>query len=251
MLFLIGNGIWALIHLSNYNEEKDREILRVLPQFTAGIFFTYVFVKYGLFEVILAHFASNAVLFAMHKVENINIGDVLIVGYYIACASISYALIDKPLIDILPWFADNLVFRLQGWEFWDYVKVSVFLSSFLVLVFDLLMYDRGKVGQNKLGFTDYIIGIMIVNLLLYGTYALLGLFIINTPYLVLVIAILFTFLQRGASGSAMARTFWSGLPSVYVTICILQALGFWPAIGWVAVRTAIDVPRIILNKLNS
>ena len=67
-LFLIGNGIWALIHLSNFKEEKDRKILRVLPQFVAGAFFTYVFVKYGLLAAILAHFASNAVVFAVHKV---------------------------------------------------------------------------------------------------------------------------------------------------------------------------------------
>ncbi len=253
-LFLIGNGIWALIHLSNFKEEKDRKLLRVLPQFVAGAFFTYVFVKYGLLAAILAHFASNTIIFAAHKVQRINVIDGLIVGYAVLCAAISYALMEKPLADVLPWFADNPVFRLQGWEFWDYVKVSVFLSASFVIVFGLLLYDRGEAGKKKtdkdIGLIGYIIGIPIVIGLLYGIYALLGLFITNVPYRVLVLAILFTFLQKGASGSAMARTFWSGLPDTYVTMCILQALGFWPALGWVAVETAIHAPRIILNKLD-
>jgi hypothetical protein len=253
-LFLIGNGVWSLIHLSNYKEEKDRNILRVLPQFVAGAFFTYVFVKYGLLAAILAHFASNAVVFAVHKVQRINVVDGLIVGYGVLCAAISYALIEKPLIDVLPWFADSPVFRLQGWEFWDYVKVSVFLSSCFVVVFGLLLYDRGEARKKKsdkdIGLIGYIIGIPIAIGLLYGIYALLGLFIANVPYRVLVLAILFTFLQKGASGSAVARTFWSGLPETYVTMCILQALGFWPALGWVVVETAIHTPRLILNKLD-
>ena len=253
-LFLIGNAIWALIHLSNYKEEKDRKVLRVLPQFVAGAFFTYVFVKYGLLAAILAHFASNAVVFAVHKVQRINVIDGLIVGYATLCAAISYMLMEKPLTDVLPWFADSPVFRLQGWEFWDYVKFSVFLSASFVIVFGLLLYDRGEAGKKKsdkdIGLVGYIVGIPIVIGLLYGIYALLGLFIANVPYRVLVLAILFTFLQKGASGSAMARTFWSGLPDTYITMCILQALGFWPALGWVAVETAIHAPRIILNKLD-
>lgn len=253
-LFLIGNGIWALIHLSNFKEENDRKMLRVLPQFVAGAFFTYVFVKYGLLAVILAHFASNAVLFAVHKVQRINMVDGLIIGYGALCAVISYALIEKPLADILPWFADNPMFRLQGWEFWDYVKVSIFLSSCIVVIFGLLLYDRGEAGKKKsdknIGFIGYIVGIPIVIGLLYGLYALLGLVIANVPYRVLVLAILFSFLQKGASGSALARTFWSGLPDTYITMCILQALGFWPALGWVAVETVIHAPRIILNKLD-
>ncbi|MBI4098439.1 MAG: CPBP family intramembrane metalloprotease [Candidatus Magasanikbacteria bacterium] len=253
-LFLIGNGIWALIHLSNYEEEKDRKALRALPQFVAGAFFTYIFVKYGLLATILAHFALNAVMFAVHKVQRINVIDGLIVGYGGLCAAASYALMEKPLADILPWFADNPVFRLDGWEFWDYVKVSVFLSASFSIVFDLLLYDRGEADKKKpdknLELISYIVAIPIAIGLLYGVYALLGLFTTNVPYRMLVLAILFTFLKKDASGSALARTFWIGLPDTYITMCILQALGFWPALGWIIVETAIQVPKLALDKLD-
>ncbi len=252
-LFLIGNSIWALEHLSNFKEEKDRNALRVLPQFVGGIFYTYVFVKYGLLAAILAHFASNAVVFALHKVQRTNLVDGLIIGYSILCAAISYALMDKPLSDILPWFADTPTFRLQGWEFWDYVKVSVFLSGCFPGIFGLLLYDRGEAGRKNgkaPGIGSYVIILPIVTGVLYGIYALLGMFIANVPYRVLALSILFTFFQRGASGSAVARTFWTGLPDIYVTMCILQAIGFWPALGWIAVETIIFTPRIILNGID-
>jgi hypothetical protein len=251
-LFLIGNGIWALIHLSNFKEEKDRRMLRVLPQFVAGAFFTFVFVKYGLLAVVLTHFASNAVLFAFHKIQRVNVIDALIVGYAALCAGVSYWLIDKPVTDILPWFADNPTFVLTGWEFWDYLKVSVFLSSCFVIVFGFLLYDRGAVQQQKdgkeYGLPVYLIGLAIVIGLLYGLYALLGLFIASVPYRILVLAILFTFLQKGASGSAVARSFWTGLPNVYITMCILQALGFWLAVGYVLAEAVIEAPRMVLLK---
>jgi hypothetical protein len=211
-------------------------------------------VKYGLLATILAHFASNATILAGHKVQRINMVDGLIVFYATLCATVSYVLMKKPIADVLPWFADSPVFRLQGWGFWDYVKVSVFISASSVILFGLLLYDRGEAGKKEsdknTGIFSYVIGIPIIIGLLYGVYALLGLFITNVPYRVLVLAILFTFVKRGASGSAMSRTFWSGLPDTYITICILQALGFWPALGWVAVETVVHAPGIILRKID-
>lgn len=253
-LFLIGNFIWALIHLKSYEEEKDRKILRVLPQFVGGIFFTYVFVKYGFLAVVLVHFASNAVLFSIHKTQHVNVIDGLMTSYSALCAIISYVLIEKPITDILPWFANNPVFRLQGWEFWDYVKVSVFLFSCLVIIFDLLLYDRGERKKEKLhedlGVVGFALGVLIIIGLLYSIYFLSGLFIANTPYQLLVPAILFTFLQKGSSGSAVARTFWSSLPEIYIALCVLQALGVWLGIVWLVLMIIIDAPRIILNEFD-
>ncbi len=251
VLFLVGNGIWALIHLSNFKKEKDRKMLRVLPQFVAGVFFTYVFVKYGLLAVVLTHFASNSVLFALHRVQRVNIIDALIVGYAALCAGVSYWLIDKPIADILPWFADNPIFVLAGWEFWDYLKISVFLSSCFVVVFGLLLYDRGAIQQKdgkEYGLFVCLIGTAIIIGLFYGLYTLLGLFIASVPYRILVLAILFTFLQRGASGSAVARSFWTGLPSVYITMCILQALGVWSVVGYALATAVIGLPMLALLK---
>ncbi len=249
ILLLIGNSVWALIHLCNY-DKNDRQVLRVLPQFIAGIFFAYVFVKYGLLAVVLAHFASNAILFSLHKVERFNMIDALHLGYAVLCVSISYLMLVHPLADILPWFGDDPVFQLQKWEFWDYVKVSVFFSSSFTILFSLLLYDRGgseiMKSDKKIGPMHYIIAIPITTVLLYGIYSFLGLFINNVPFRMVILAILFTFLSKSQSGSAMTRSFWMGLFNTYITICILQAFDTWTALGFITVEFLVLLPMIAL-----
>lgn len=254
LLFLIGNGIWALMHLGNFKKREDRHVLRILPIFSGGFFLTYVFLKYGLFAAVLAHFALDAILFAFHKTQDVNAVDCLIVGYGALCMIVSYVFMEKSLADILPWFANNPIFRLPGWGFWDYVKFSVFLSGSLIVVFGLLLYDREGAGKGRsggnAGVMTYVIGTPIFIGLLYGTYALMGLFISNVPYRVLGVATFLAFIRKGASGSAMARTFWSGLADGYVTVCILQALGFWSVLGLIAIETIIYAPKTILNTID-
>lgn len=253
-LFFIGNSLWALLHLANFKEEKDRKVLRVLPQFVAGIFFTYIFIKFGLLAVILTHFASNAIIFALHKIQRTGMIDACIVGYAALIAAISYSVMDKPLTDILPWFADNPVFSLPGWTFWDYVKISLFVTSCSSLIFGLLLYDKGNAGKKGITkATDFIaiaISLPIAVIVLYILYMIMGLFIANIPYRVLALAILLCFSQKGASGSAMSRTFWCGLPDTFIAICILQALGFWSAVCWMGIEALFAIPNLYLNSLD-
>jgi Na+-translocating ferredoxin:NAD+ oxidoreductase RnfE subunit len=84
--------------------------------------------------------------------------------------------------------------------------------------------------------------------MIYGLYAVLGLFIASVPYRILVLAILFAFLHQGASGSAVARTFWTGLPNLYISMCVLQAIGWWAGVGWLCVTAMIGIPKTMLDK---
>lgn len=252
-LFLIGNGLWALMHLLNFRQKHDRQTLRVLPQFVAGIFFTYVFVKYGLLAAILAHFASNAVLLATHKLQRWSTIDMLITGYSAACAVVSYTLMEKPLADTLIWFNAEPLFQIPGWNFWDYLKVSVFSSGVIGAIAGILLYDRsgaGKKVEGKVLLLGYLIVMPIVIGIIYGGFLLLGFFIASAPERILIIVIALAFLHRGTSGSTVARTFWGSLPSTYLGVCILQALGFWPALAWIAATTLIAAPSTFLNQFD-
>lgn len=259
LLFLVGNGLWALVHLSNFKDKKDQSVLRVLPQFVGGIFLTYVFVKYGLLGAIIAHFASNAAIFAMSKVQRVSVVDVLIVGYAAMCAFVSYRWMEKPLEDIAPWFLDNPVFVLGGWGFWDYMKVSVFLSSCTTMLFGGLCYDRSDVSKKNEGLKQaslatYLVALAVIIPMMIGflylVYALLGFFVTSAPLRIIVLGIILSFAQKDASPSAIARTFWSGVLGSYTTICVLQALGFWWAIPWMAVGMVINAPMTILERLD-
>lgn len=255
-LMLVGNGLWALMHLGNFKEKGDRHWLRVLPQFVSGIFFAYVFVKFGLLAAVLVHFVSNALLFSLHKVQNFSGTDLLIMAYSAFLAAVSYWLMDKPLTDALVWFHDSPSFVIEGWSFWDYLKYSVFVSAVLGLVFDLLLYDRTATdkGTEEKKEGPGLIGIVLIIALflgiLYAAYWALGFVVASSSYRALILAILLSFTIKSASGSAMARTFWVSLPNLYLAVCILEALGFWWSLAFLAVEMVIHLPLSILKKID-
>lgn len=260
ILFLLGNSVWALIHLTNFEDERDQHPLRTLPQFVSGFFLGYVFVKYGLFATILTHIASNSILFAKFKVQKFTLFNAYIIAYTALCAAVSFLSMTKPLTNVLPWFTENPQFLLDGWGFWDYLKISVCVTSCLVFVSALLLYDysdAGEEGEQEVNISPLVRVVMMVGAiplvvgLMYGAYALLGLFIPSIPQRILAIAIIYNCLWQGGRGSSTARTFWVGLPEVYISICLLQALGFWGAVALVFIETLIHTPRIVLAKLNN
>lgn len=250
LLMLAGNALWALVHLANFTEQKDRKILRVLPQFIAGIFFAYVFVAFGLLAAVLVHFASNMILFATHKNQRTSAIDGLIVAYGAVTAAISYMLMSKPLSDIAPWFSSTPVFQLESWTFWDYTLLSVLVSGCITVLFGALCYDRGESGE-KAELRYLVLGIPVTIGIVYGIYALLGLLLSDSPYLILLTTIIVVFINQSSSGSGVAHVFWSGVPSMYITICCIQALGFWQALWWLVIISVVQLPQMLLNQYDN
>jgi hypothetical protein len=252
ILMILGNALWALIHLVNFKNQADKKILRVLPQFLGGFFLAYVFVKFGFFAAVLAHFAFNAVLFASHKTQRINAIDGYIIGYMVLCTLVSYALMEKPIGDVVLWFSVNPTFTIPGWEFWDYLKVSVFISGTLFTVLGVLCYDRNEAALNKKekqhGVIETILALPIVLLLCYVLFLFLGLFIYDVQYRILTIAVVMCSMLTSSSGSAMSRMFWLSVPDVYLTVCLMLALGFWPGCLLLCAEAVIHTPRLILNR---
>lgn len=251
VLAFIGNAIWSLIHLPNFKEEKERHWLRTLPQFIGGVFYVYMFAKYGLLGSILAHFASNALVFSLHKKQKAGTVDGLIIAYNAVCAVVGYFLLTKPLGDVLLWFSDEPTFALPGWDFWDYVKLSLLLQGTFSLVIDLLFYDRTSKEHTKethnQTFFAWIFNTILALGMLYGIYFLLGFVVPSVPYRIVTLSILLAFVLKTESGSAMSRVFWQGIPGLYITFCPLLALGFWHAVGYMLVRSVITWPETALE----
>lgn len=249
-LFLLGNSLWALVHLANYKNPKDRHWLRVLPQFVGGIFFTYLFVKFGLVAAILGHFASNAILFSLHKIQRVNWVDYMLILYYAILAVVSYLLMDQPVSDMMVWLSDQPTFILDGWDFWDYLLASIFIPAVFGLASSLLLYDRGEVNAEKKEppLYAYFIAAPIMLGILFGLYALLGFVVDSVPYRILAVAIALVFAQRSASASASSRSFWVDIPTLYLTVCVVFALGWQLSIVWFALRFVVSIPGQILIK---
>lgn len=251
-LFFVGNSLWSLVHLRNFKNKKDWHIIRVLPQFIGGIFYTYAFVKFGLMGAVLTHFASNSIAFALRKEHNTSKIDLMIILYSAILIAVSYYSMDKPISDIMIWFTNGANFSLKDWNFFDYIKISIFFTALSTLIFEILLFDSGAEREldvilkivSEVGFlmTLLIIAGSIL-LFFYVLFGLLGLAIDSVPYRVLILSILLAFLKNDDSGSSVSRTFWTVLPLNYISICIIQALGFWLAIPYVLAQMIIMLPQ--------
>ena len=242
--------MWALIHILNFKNKKDRKILRVAPQFASGIFFSYVFYKYGLLAVILTHYASNIILFSIMKVQKTNLIDIYILLYEFVIFGISCLLINKPLSDVLVWFEDNPKFAIVGWGFWDYLLFNFFISGILSIFLEVLMFDRSipKSEKNKeTTFWNIIFGMFLIYVSSYILFLFFGLFVGSVQIRILIISIAFCFLSTQQSGSALARTFWSGIFGFYLLVCTFCGLGFLKGVIFLILCTVINYPLYLIK----
>ncbi len=116
----------------------------------------------------------------------------------------------------------------------------------------LLMYDKRHATKKaeSTSFLEYVVLIPLVTIMLWVAYFALGFVIADAAYRIIILAIGFAFLQTGASGSALARTFWVGLPSMFLAICTMQALGIWASVTWLGISILIEVPLVILSEFD-
>ena len=255
-LVLIGNTLFAAVHFSNYKNKEDWHVLRVVPQFIAGLFFSYLFLKYGLLACVLAHFASNAIIFAQAKVQDFDGFDGLIIAFDSLILFASLALMNKPMSDMLVWFNGEGQFKLEGWGFGDYLLASLVVGCVFSLVFDLLCYDRADSDVpgdiEKYGFLGFLgaysLSAVLVVLIIYAGFWVTGLVVDDVPYRIVLLSILLMFLVKYPSGSAAMRGFWSALPNTYITICIIEALGFFAGMLFVFVQVIINLPNYYLGR---
>lgn len=258
ILFILGNVGWSLIHLFNYKEKEDRNPLRVLPQLVAGVFFTYIYMKYGLMASVLAHFASNAILFSTSKQQNFDWADVARIVVLALTAVISYALMNHSITEIAPWFQRTPEFALAGWGFWDYLLADIFLGAVFSLVVDLLLYDKSDAHDSDHDDTTLWAKMLMLPLVAiiavafyYAGFWLLGLVISSVLIRTLLLAILFAMLfSKQNSASAIAGRFWLTITSGYITVCVLQALDFWPAMACVLLGFLVHIPLLFIHQFD-
>lgn len=68
-LIIVSSILFASTHLSNFDDPEDRHWARVLPQFLGGLFYCYVYIKFGLIAAILTHFFANLIRLIALRIE--------------------------------------------------------------------------------------------------------------------------------------------------------------------------------------
>ena len=248
VLFLLGNGLWAILHKYNFRHYADQKNLRTLPQFLMGIIFSYIFVKYGLLASVLAHFGHNAIMAALNKNEKFKPIYLVYALYFCLGGIICYLLQTQPMAAALSWFVTVPAFKLAGWNFWNYVCLDLFVLLSTNGIMVLLAYDglalnsqaknaiMGRLNvQKDLWQTNRFACIKSFVLVpVWGAISAMGLTLVlfwisgfftdNLPYRIITLTLLLCFLQAHQSMNGMAKSFWVNLPSTYLLICVIQAL---------------------------
>lgn len=112
------------------------------------------------------------------------------------------------------------------------------------------LWKTDKIRYCWIMLKNSVFGSAFMMIILSGLFWLLGLIISDVPFRILTLTILFCFLQNRNSSNALARDFWINLPSLYIMICVTQALGGVTLIFiYLLLRTIFITPfGLILNN---
>ncbi len=233
ILLLVGNGIWAWIHIYNFQEKEDQQIIRILPQFLGGIFLSYVFVKYGFMAAVLTHFIGNGIIYSLTKVMVTGVRQ--LVRALISCliCVVCWILMDHPLSDLLAWVDTSNIVGIPGWSVWDYVLACLFFGNAAQVIFTVLAYDtvtiKKRTGQ-KLDFLETMIGSVAIILVLYLLIWGLVFLIEDLLTRLLIVTIFIVFSLKNPSANGAVRSFWSTVPTYFILIGSLHTLPFIDAV---------------------
>lgn len=253
ILMLVGNSLWALVHVWNY-KKKDQSVLRVLPQFVEGLFLSYIYVRYGLIITVLAHFTYNAVLFAMVKKQGVGLRNLGLVLYYGIGFGIIWWILSlggTNLAALVPWFAANpALTAIGGFGFWDYVLVFMAVGFGIDFLISVLLFDHAI--TIRAGKSTFLIGILLAPLIMVGLVYLanwlVGLLVSSVIIKALIVTVILILLYKTPSLSGASRSWFSNLPTIFLLVCAVSVLNFWSVMGLTALLMAADlIPSCLRN----
>lgn len=256
-LIAIGNGIWSLFQLLGYRTD-ERSFFRFILQFMRGIFFSYLYLKYGLIASCFAHFAGNAIFYSFQKRDEVNLNHLLRLILHFVYAGFGYVLMVKPITDVRVWFEKSDHLALPEWTVWDYLVLNIFVGSALNLIFDVLLYDdtneQTDLPRRTQDFETlpYIVALAISTVfalgLLYACFYLFAFVIDDIPLRALCVSVVLTSLMETRSLNGTMRQFWVGLPTTYLLVCTIEAIDVGEGFSYVVVLTLIVTPFLLLKK---
>lgn len=246
VLFLLGNGSWALIHRWNH---ADRKLARVIPQFLGGIVLTAVFARYGLAAAVVTHAAFNMLLWSTQRPVAVR-GRVALLAYNIVLAVLAWLVIDHPLSDMLRWLRTDTLEALPGWDVGDYFCGVVFVCAVLTALAEILGYVADPTGPTGM-LDDWRATAAMVPLAVL-VFWLLG-FLTDSAWTrtVVVAMVLIVVFAGSRTGHGLARVFWFDIPIVTVELYAVFALdSWWSAILLVVALYAVDAGDRLLRRLD-
>ncbi len=244
-MFMVGNALWACIHLFNFMDKDERELIRILPQFIGGIVFTYAFVRFGIWGSIMTHMIYNVVLSSSLKEKMPRLEELGTVVYYAVLLLSAGLLMHHRGLNpwgLEPWLRGQMV-PLEGFEFWDYALILISVDAFIgavatILLLDTQDFDREAFEKlNELKSWGFVFGLFVAGLvsaaLNLGFIKLASWLLPNASALVIALTVTLqkTLMTKTSSGSSLARAFTANLLTTYLFVAAVYVLNLWSVVG--------------------
>lgn len=236
VLFIVGNSVWALYHLTNYSDPGERSPLKVIPQFIGGIAFTYVFLLYGIGAAIVAHFLYDVILFTTMKEKYpsgytlFNIAYFVVMGIVLFFASLNRGI---GLNSLTPWLNNNLI-PLDAFDLVDYIVILLLVDCIIGVLANIMLLDSADINRSQLRTTSTVLGLALVALLtasiILGLNWLVSFVIADFVTRVTIVTVVVILLSSTSSGSALARAIVIGAPGIFFAVAAFTVLGFWSSV---------------------
>jgi hypothetical protein len=172
VFWILSNGIWALLHLTNY-EESERSLWLVLPQFIGGLFIeSYAFLKFGFWVAYAIHLFYDFILFSTigheelkssfirnlpSRVAGIGLGALLIGVSSVSFSTFSSLVIQLPYIQ---WLNGNFI--AENITMFTFVGFLLIMGNIINFICDLSGMDERSVldiiKQREYGFFEKRLG---------------------------------------------------------------------------------------------
>lgn len=232
VLMFVGNALWAALHLYNYDDEKERSLIRVLPQFAGGLLHSFVFYKYGFWLALLGHFTKDVILAAMSKNIDLDHKHWIITGYYLVVfvAVMVVMGISGPGFSLLAAWAIGGLAPISGLGLWEFVLLLWAVDSLIPFLLGLIGLDSPS-SRRKQGLAETLFGIGLSVVLLLGMNWALSSIIGEVFVRAAIIAVIMSLTARTKSGSELARAWFLLLPTVFLAVGATVSLGFWGSVG--------------------
>lgn len=240
VFLMIANISFALVHLNNYDDSKDRQYLRVLPQFIGGLFYAYIITAYGFWIAVIMHIAYDVFLFSLIKSQPVKRGffkGLLVDALVLACCLIF-------LHSDLTW-VHLLVFSRENLPPNDLIKWSVVLIA-IGKVFEILarvlLLDKIRSDSAKDSLLSEIWMSTSTVLAIAFLSWLSGVFTAD-PVTRAAVVTTFVLVQLNAvTGSALVRLLLIYWPMFFLVALIVNTYGWMFAIG---VCVVIEISSVI------
>lgn len=255
---LLGNVIWALVHLSNYEDKSERKLIVVLPQFISGLLFAYLYIHFGFVIALFVHLTFDFVLMSADKKDFTLIDNIANLIYWLILAGIAYAIFQYngiALPAITPWLNNILVAPTT--ELWPMVALLIFASSASGVLSNFLGLDhhdnlaaKSITNSGLLGIIlTFTVATAIVIGLIMGMSWILTHFIASQFAIAIIISLILMLGGQPKSGSAMANLWFTDMPLTFLEVFVVLTFSFWPALAIITISSLTKYLPLVIQAV--